>query len=222
MVPKVKPSSSTLDFWGKLLEDENGKLISPGFVNYGEANANLWDLCFMNLGKGLSPLPGTVNVYFKRQKNKDKKKPVGVDSTTVTTSGIKAAEIIIELTLWTPQHWLAMKEIMPTIFPKPGKDGGKQNSYQVSHPLLNVANIKAVVFTGFEGPLAGHVNRAKTLKLECVEWMPTQTSKKAGGTAPPPSLAKEVSEATIGLQSNYTPPGESMCRQVDLNQSISQ
>lgn len=220
-VKNIKPSSSSLDFWGPLFEDEDGNLLSPGFVDYSENSANIWDKVYINIGNGFIKLPGIANVFFKRQKNKDKKKPVGVDSTTISTSGTKSAEIIIELLLWTPQHRQQMKQIIPVLFPKPGKDNGKQNSYQVKHPLFNDANIKAIVITGFEGPMHGHVSRSKLLRLECSEWMPTATTKKAGGTAPPPSLAEQTSTATLGLQSfqpqSFQPPGATMASNIDLN-----
>lgn len=201
----IHPSSSKLDFWGPLYEDQNGNIISPGFTSYAH-NRNIWDyVTFMINGRPVKT-PGIANVHFVRSKSKDKKKSVGEDATTTTTYGIKAAEIVIELDLWMPEDKMWIDQYVPILFPKPGKDGGKQPVFSVQHPLFKTFNIKAVLVHGCEGPMKHSVARGKVFKIHCTEWMPTST-KKAGGSAPPPSLAAETSLEKIGLQSL---PGEHM------------
>ncbi len=196
----VKKSKSKLEYWGPVWEDENGKLISPGYSTYDSVRT-IYDYVIFTINNKQVKTPGLVEVRFKRSKNKDHKKPVGEDATTTTTSGIKAAEIVIELTLLSPDHKIWLDTYMPILFPKPGKSK-KELTFKVKHPLFSPTsgNIKAVVITGFEGPMRHTDPRAKMFRIECTEWLP-QTTKPAGGTAPPPSLAAEVSEATIGLQS---------------------
>lgn len=226
----IQTSADNLDFWGPLYNDADGNTFSPGFVDFG--NRNIWDVVRVNLVKVKSgkinnlsdwvSLPGVCNVRFPRMKVKDSKKSLGVDSTTHTTSGWKAAELIIEMTIWTPDQWRQLKQILPLILPKPGKDFGKTDSFQIHHPNADVAGIKSVVFYGFEGPHEHSIPRAKMFKLHAVEWTPSST-KKAGSTAPPPSLAKETSEAKLGLASYpQTPPGVNMSLMTEPNQSLPQ
>lgn len=225
---KITPSDFNLDFWAPLYLDANENLFSPGFVQYTH-KLNTWDIVQVNLqavnnGKSTASaqwtqLPGICAVHFPRQKRKDSKKAVGSDSTTTTTYGIKAAEILIEMTIWTPQHWLALKKLLPLIFPKPRKDGGNTSSFQIKYPTLGLAGVNSVVFHSFEGPTNHSVSRAKHFKLHCTEWMP-ETKVKAGSTAPPPSLAKETSQAKVGLGTYPAPPGKTMSSQTEQNQSL--
>jgi hypothetical protein len=116
----IKRSNNTLDFWGPIFTDADNVDFSPGFVEYPE-NYNVWDYVVFTINGKQVFTPGVADVRFLRSKEKDKKKSVGQDSSTTTTSGIKAAEIVIELELWMPDHWVWLNAYMPILFPKPNK-----------------------------------------------------------------------------------------------------
>jgi hypothetical protein len=204
----VKKSQSKLDFWRPLWEFESGYVFSPGFTST-EGLRTIWDYVIFTINGVDVPTPGIADVRFMRSKNKDHKKPVGEDATTTTTSGIKAATIVIELEIWMPFHLEWIETYMPILFPKPGKSSG-QFTFKVKHPLFGPkqGNIKAVSITDWEGPMKHSVPGAKIFRIHCVEYLPT-TTKKAGGTVPPPSLAAETSQAAIGLQSL---PGDALAK----------
>lgn len=203
----IKKAGSKLEFWAPLYQDANGKIISPGYVSY-EQLRTAWDYIVFTINGQDVLTPGLADVRFDRCKNRDNKKPVGADATTITTSGIKSAEIIIELLLWMPDHKIWLDTYMPILFPKPNKSTG-QATFKVKHPLFSqkAAGITAVVIHSFEGPLRHSIPGAKIFRLRCTEWLPT-TSKKAGGTAPPPSRAAEESNAAQGLSSQL--PGKGL------------
>lgn len=202
-------SNKQLQFWAPLFTDSTGTLFSPGYTFYPE-RLNIWDYVFFTINGTKVQTPGVAEVRFARAKNKDKKKSVGQDETTTTTSGIKAAEIVIELMVNTPQHKQWIDTYGQILFPKPGKDGGKQPTFQVSHPLFRSFGVKSMIITGIEGPLRHTVPGTKLYKITGTEYFP-QTSKPAGGTGqPPPSLAKQTSDAALG-------PGQSMANQTSAN-----
>lgn len=197
-IPKIKQiSNSQIQFWAPLYQDDKGNVFSPGYTFYPE-RLNIWDYVFITINGQKIKTPGVAEVRFVRAKNKDKKKSVGQDETTTTTTGIKAADIVIELMLNIPDHKIWVDTYGPILFPKPGKDGGKQPVFQVSHPLFKSLGVKSMLITGVEGPLRHTVPGTKLYKLTGTEYFPN-TSKPAGGTGtPPPSLAKQTSDAALG------------------------
>lgn len=160
------------DFWGKpVLRNSNGDLYCPGFV--GETYArHIWDLAVF---LGTKKTPGVCEVKVTKAQDADVKKAAGSDGATITTHGVRPAEIIIAVKLWTPDQWEKMKSLWKEIMPRPGKK--EPEAVDVFHPVLDAHGIKSMLVTRGEGPAPSGSPAVKVFTIHGLEFFKTKKKK---------------------------------------------
>jgi hypothetical protein len=165
------------DFWAApvLRDSSTGKLYCPGFV--GDTYSNrAWDfVVFQSIVK----TPGVCEVRVLKAQDADVKKAAGSDGATVTTHGVRPAEVDIAITLWTPDQWEELKSFWKLVMPRAGKDTGK--AVDVTHPMLDNHGIKSIIVLRGEGPAKGNNPRTRVFTIHGLEYI-AKTKKTATAT----------------------------------------
>lgn len=105
------------DFWYQpVYQNADGSLYTPGCTGPTIADSLFDKVFFASL-----PTPGLAEVDAKRERKCDTKDTPGVDGATTTIHGLKPADIIIKLLIWTPDQYRALRELWPLIMTPPYK-----------------------------------------------------------------------------------------------------
>lgn len=177
--PLIQPyqnvSQVSFDFWAKpVLQASDGTYYVPGFE--GPTYMSNPD-SIVTIGGGLSPsafagqvfaLPGLCTVHCTKEYASDKKKPVGSNGARVTIHGIDAADIEIEVMIWTPEQLRQLRAIWGVIFPG---NKGSQQARDVSHPTFTMHGIKSFIPLRGRGPDKGPVVNSRIFTISGVEFI---------------------------------------------------
>lgn len=105
------------DFWYQpVYQNSDGSLYCPGCTGPTIADSLFDKVFFASI-----PTPGVAEVDAKRERKVDSKDAAGVDGGTVTIHGIRPADIMIKLLIWTPDQYKALRELWPLIMTPPYK-----------------------------------------------------------------------------------------------------
>lgn len=130
---------------------------------------NEWDFCLLS---GMR-LPGITYVEVASRKRRvQRKSSNGSDGETPTFRGLAAAELLINVEIWTPDQLSLWDSMLPLIFPNPNKDVNKLAALDISHPATHQRGIKAIIVEDIGGPKPGSVKGSKLYTLKCIEYLP--------------------------------------------------
>ncbi len=148
------------EFWGQpiyIADDTTagqfqvnpGDLYCPGYVGPTFAY-NPWDKVGIqwvdpktNKSKGAQNFtPGTCIVTVRKERTVDAKKSAGADGETITPHGLKAAEVEIRITIWTPQQFIELQALWLNLFP-----GVQKKSKTTKTPITS----QTILFGGKPG-----------------------------------------------------------------------
>lgn len=115
------PTPVAFDFWYQpVFQNPDGSLYCTGCTGDTIATS-LFDKVFF----GSLPTPGVAEVDAKRERKCDVKDSAGVDGGTTTIHGIRPAEIMVKLLIWTPDQYKALLELWPLLMTPPYKTATK-------------------------------------------------------------------------------------------------
>lgn len=205
----VTPTGRGL-FWGApVLRRSDGELYCPGFS--GETySRNQWDYV------GFGPIlisPGLADVKVVKSQESDIKQAAGRDGATVTTHGVRPAEITVTLRIWTPQQLEEMYDLWAVIMPKANKNTA--TAFDVSHPVFTLHDIKSMIVLRGEGPVDGPAPKVKLFTITGIEFVArpkaqrsaTKTLAKAEpSTLDPNATVAASAPATPGTNRRNTGP----------------
>ena len=180
----VSPVGRSL-FWGSpVLRDGNGKLYCPGYTGETYA-ASQWD--YVSFGPDVRT-PGVAEVKVNRAQASDVKPAAGKDGATVTLHGVRPAEVVVTLKIWTPQQLDELHTLWDKIMPRAGKTTAQ--IVTVAHPVLTLHNVRSMVVLRGEGPLDGPAPKIKLFTISGVEYVKPANGKNATKTptAPAPTV----------------------------------
>lgn len=210
VTPYTNVPQVSFDFWAKpVLIDSNGAYYCPGFEGLTYQN-NLDSV--VTIGGGSSPsafagqnfqLPGLCTVHCTKEYAIDKKKPAGSNGARVTIHGIDAADIEIEVMIWTPEQLRQLRNIWAVIFPG---NKGSQQARDVSHPTFTQHGVKSMIVTRGRGPDRGPVVNSRIFTISGIEFI-----KPAGSVTFTPVGATPLN-TTLGPA--YSTPGSNGGAQV--------
>jgi hypothetical protein len=181
--PYSNASQVSFQFWQKpILHASDGTLFCPGFEGLTYA-INPWDYIYIGTPSTDPRTPGVCTVRIRKEREMQKKKPVGSDGSRVTFHGIVAAEFDIEIKVWTPEQLKALAGLWPDLFPPAYK--GDPPNYDVQHPLFTIHSVKSAQFVSGDGPNIGP-DRTATFHIHAVEYL-KPSKKKAVSTSVGPS-----------------------------------
>jgi hypothetical protein len=171
---------------------------SMGFE--GELYAsNPWDTVTL----GGKQLPGLCEVRGLPRLQLDRQKVNGQDGATLIERGYLPGPIEIKVTIWTPEQWEVMQDVISAIWRKPGKIAttqkkvsqsqikkeakvAEQAALDIDYPGAAMLRIKSVVVDGLSMPEPGSGEQVRVISIKCVEYVPTQptvATKKVKGAA---------------------------------------
>lgn len=181
-------SIESFPFWGSpVLADRNGVLSCPGFIGNTYA-ASVWDKVYIGAPIANPYTPGICEVQVDKNRSYDVKKSSGSDGATVTFNGVEIASVTINVTIWTPEQFKALKALWAFLFPpvqktkatgkkanQKGNQGGtfdnKASPFDVTHPELQMHNIRTLMFIGGSGPVPGNPIRARVFTMRAIEYL---------------------------------------------------
>lgn len=135
----VTQSSAVIDLTKVRVRDGSTVRLAASSSTPFWANApGVWD----NVTLGRFVLPGVCAVKGKIARRKDRKKITGIAGNVLTDVGAAAAEINVQLRMWTPQHWDDFKELALMI--RPGPNSPPPKAFDIAHPAVSVFGIKSV------------------------------------------------------------------------------
>lgn len=194
-------SQVSFQFWQKpVYQAPDGTYMCPG-VDGPTYAANEWD--YIALGNS-SFTPGICRVTLKKERDKQKKKPVGSDGARITFHGVDPAEFDVELVIWTPEQLRQLAILWPTLFPRANK--GAPPVFDVHHPLFSIHDVKSCQFSGASGPDIGP-DRKGVFKMQAVEFIkPSKKKATSTGVAPIGSILDAGAYPTPGSNAANTRP----------------
>lgn len=174
-------AQSSFRFWGApVYTASNGTLWCPGFDG-ATFSTSPYDYVTVavpygpNVG-GAPPnrTPGVCIVDVRKEYAVDKKKPLGSNGARVTFHGIDAAEVNIEIKIWTPEQLRQLELMWSSLFPPANK--GVPVAFDVGHPILNdVHGVKSVQFVSGSGPII-QGDRTGIFRIRALEYQPPATT----------------------------------------------
>lgn len=208
--PLVQPYQNVqqvaFDFWVKpVLQASDGTYYCHGVE--GDTYLKNPD-SIVEIGGGSAPsasagqrfaLPGLCTVHCSKEYASDKKKPAGSNGARVTIHGIDAADIEIEVLIWTPEQLRQFRRIWPIIFPG---NKGTQQARDVSHPTFTQHGVKSMIVLGGRGWDRGPVVNSRVFTIRGVEFIKPQTAN----VTTTPVGAKPLG-SSFDAQANYPMPG---------------
>jgi len=171
---------SSFRFWGAPVFTANdGTLWCPGFDG-ATFSTSPWDYITVavpygpNVG-GSPPdrTPGVCTVDVKKEYAVDKKKPLGSNGAHFTFHGIDAAEVTIDIKIWTPEQLRQLQLMWNSLFPPANK--GVPVAFDVGHPIINDQHkVKSIQFISGSGPTI-QADRTGIFRIRAVEFQPPTT-----------------------------------------------
>jgi hypothetical protein len=194
------------DFWSApVLQNGKGEYYCPGYD--GETFASSpWDYVKIGGGGDLKT-PGIAMVHCHKEYAIDKKKPAGSHGARITVHGIDAADIDIELLIWTPEQLRQLRNLWSIIFPA---NKGEVQARDVSHPVFSQHGVKSMVFVRGMGPDRGPVVNSRTFTISGIEFAKLSTVKATvspPGAQPLATVYDQHSHPTPGSNPKNTGPG---------------
>lgn len=125
------------------MAERNGQLIISPWVDEDV----VWDTLFIDGEEW----PGLATVTVKRGNRWDRKVAKGSHGETQTYTGASNADLVIKLRIWTTDHFVAMRDLLPTIEPEPGKEDGSK-PHDILHPVAEIRKVKAFIVLDVDGP----------------------------------------------------------------------
>lgn len=173
------PDRAAFDFWVQpVFKNDDGSLWCPGVE--GEPYLRNPD-SIVRIGGGGAPfalagqelaLPGLCTVHVHKEYAFDKKKPVGSHGARVTIHGIDAAEIEIEVMIWTPEQKRQFDSVWSVIFPG---SKGSQQPRDVAHPTFTSHGIKSMIVVNGRGWERGPVVNSRVWIINGIEFAKLST-----------------------------------------------
>jgi hypothetical protein len=102
----------------------------------------------------------------------DKKQSAGKQFATLTTEGYVPCDVIITVTIWSPQQWRDWQlNVAPLIRPVPGAKFNKTpKAINIVHPATMSADIEGIVIENVTGPSVGRSQDIREFKIKAVQW----------------------------------------------------
>lgn len=209
------------DFWGApVIQASDGSLVCPGFEGNTYAS-NIWD--YVIFGES-SVTPGIANVSVNKRRLLDRQKPSGENYSRLVYTGLENAVIDIQLTIWTPMQWIALKKLWINLFPylksanlpeeQPTSDTITRVSpdwppaFQVYHPALVPHLVSAIAILGADGPMPGYIPNSRLFVIHGIEYVPIVHPSQQVADKPQPSAVNPITKvraSTLEVPS-YKPP----------------
>jgi hypothetical protein len=225
-VPYQGVTQEAFSFWAKpVLKDSTGKLYCPGFegATYLQNEYDFLVFGTKSDASGYGPqgfsstTPGKATIKITKFRDVDKKKQAGSDGARITVHGVEPAEVDIELLIWTPEQLKALNALWPIIFPRAYKD--QVDAFDVSHPILQLHDVKSLIFTAGSGPDIDK-DRVGHFTMRAVEFLlpkkksvttlkaskPLKTLLDKKGSAPASNTSEPSKYPTAGSNSKNTGP----------------
>lgn len=163
-----------------------------------------WDYVML----GNDKLPGICRVRGAPEYMVDRQKPNGGDAAAIILRGYNPKDIEIEVTIWTPQQWEKLQDVITKVWRRPNKasaldlprsgkgvetvkkaeetaaiQGGarlvEQQAVDISHPSTSLYGIKQVVVVGMSMPEDGGTVGSKVVRIRCVQFIAPAAAKDA-------------------------------------------
>jgi hypothetical protein len=135
----------------------------------------LWDTMQLHSGKSIYTIPGVCLVSVATGINEDSVSVPGKDGVTTTHLGYKAAEVNVDVQVWTAKQFEVLQKIVQLFRPKRGET---PKALDAIHPQLEVYGIKQVYIFNVSAP-SYNKSEGYKMTLQLREWWPeTKTSKK--------------------------------------------
>lgn len=99
------------DFWLPVYQNDDGTIYSDGQTGNTFLADDLWAVVYF----GNRPTPGIAYISPDKDRDVDIKKGVGVDGERATMHGDKLAHVDINVEIWTPGQWEALKALWPVL-----------------------------------------------------------------------------------------------------------
>lgn len=217
------PTSQTEDVTaavGSFLRDPLGSLNSrsdptirdtPGIdtlVGHGMSDlpqgASPWDFVYVD-GQ---LLPGIAKVSGQRRHRIDQPQGNGQTGLLNVHTGFDPGEIIIHLTMWTPQQWVRFKQVLQLFQPAPKNGDFAYQAVDVSHPGLEMLGIRRMYVVNVSVPQLAPSQKVEVL-IQAIEFLPpkrdppkvissTVSAERAKNPGPDPTKRPSAKTTTTG------------------------
>jgi hypothetical protein len=166
-------------------------------------------------------LPGVCAVRSAgRQRRVDVANAPADEQSTLIDTGSTAAEIVIAVTMWTPEHharwerfaevardWFKVAESVNQANATPGAEQGKPPAMDVQHPGLALAGIASLYLRQVSVPEPGNVPGTMTVTIAAVEYDHRPKPKQKQAVAPVDTSLDGIAKMPIAkeIQPKATP-----------------
>lgn len=186
-------------FWDESAIDLNGQTAAPGiWTALPTRDKSLpqgvspWDVIYLNDVRA----PGAARLQGGRHIPYDRRAALGQLIAQPSLFVFDPVAFTLTLTLWHPDQWTELHDLMPQILPDPGPNP-KPRAVRANHPALQLLKVNTIYFEGADFPR--HIgNQIVEIDFQCFEWSPPvpvksqdidsplPASVRPGQVAPPP------------------------------------
>lgn len=125
--------------------------------------------------------PGIAHVRVTVANELEVKKAKGRSGASTTYQGRPPAKVKITLTVYAPEQWEALVELLPSIWPDVTSERGAP--IEVVHPRCRLWKISRLIIESIDDSQPEGVGDVYVLQISAVEFLPSQTQKGAASGA---------------------------------------
>jgi hypothetical protein len=137
--------------------------------------AKAWDTLYIS---GVAA-PGLVKISGKFSQALDTKKPKGQSAAIIRYNGNEPSEFSITIRVWTSAQ---LQELVTLLGRIKTKKGETPTAFDVSHPALEIAQIRSMYVKEFTFPEEGSVRQVFETRWSCLEFLPLPKKGKGKTT----------------------------------------
>jgi hypothetical protein len=167
-----------LPFWdpGAITTNDNGEKDAPALLTFIPPNdvpwpdeLSPWEMIVLNgiRAPGLARLEGGKHIPY------DRKAALGQLVGAASFFVFDPVSFSLTLTIWTPEQWTELQELLPQIMPPPGPNPNPR-AVRAEHPALALLGVDTIYFEGAEMPRFRPPPNQQICDLvfQCYEWRP--------------------------------------------------
>jgi hypothetical protein len=160
-------------FWDEPAIDVTGNPAAPGIWTALPTRdrplpqgISPWDVVYLNDVRA----PGVARLEGGRHIPYDRKAALGLLVGAASFFVFDPVEFTLILTLWHPDQWTELHDLVPQLLPDPGPNP-KPRAVRVGHPATQMLKVSTVYFEAMEMPR--HIgNQIVEVRFQCFEWSP--------------------------------------------------